>query len=80
LAPLAPVLQILEYLILNHRVAFGLHWDIAQQNLAFFAPAPESDSDRREPENSDYHELENLIFNQRHPNGFGCPQRNVQDD
>jgi hypothetical protein len=37
------------------------------KTLAFFAPPPpESDSDfRREPENSDYHELENLIFNQR---------------
>jgi hypothetical protein len=38
----------------------------ATKSLLFLPPAPESDSDfRREPENSDYHELENLIFNQR---------------
>jgi hypothetical protein len=48
------------------------------------SPTPESDSDfRREPENSDYHELENLIFNQRAfpnlPRGRVGPTRTLLD-
>jgi hypothetical protein len=49
------------------RSTFRAGYAGVKKNLAFFLPpAPESDSDfRPEPENSDYHELENLIFNQR---------------
>jgi hypothetical protein len=55
----------LEYLILNQR-AHDQEKIGSNSRLLFLPPAPESDSDfRREPENSDYHELENLIFNQR---------------